>query len=183
MGALRPGGGTGNDRCTPSSEALQPSQERQPARRLGATRPGAVPKPVGARPADRRQCRTADAGCAAALSREPRTAEGIERIRAARTKHRRYSAASIARRRAARQAIAQFASCFDRPPRPKTNCWRHWLDYDEARASAGPVQRESNPRALDDGSPKIRPRPSRSTAAADRIVRSGCRPTLAPCLA
>jgi len=34
-----------------------------------------------------------------------KTAEGIERIRAARTKHGRYSAASIARRRAARQAI------------------------------------------------------------------------------
>src|ERR1044072_8500249 len=34
-----------------------------------------------------------------------KTPEGIERIRAARTKHGRYSAASIARRRAARQAI------------------------------------------------------------------------------
>ena len=34
-----------------------------------------------------------------------KTAEGIERIRAARTKHGRYSAATVARRRAARQAI------------------------------------------------------------------------------
>jgi hypothetical protein len=39
------------------------------------------------------------------MSTGPRTPEGIERIRAARTKHGRYSAASIARRRAARQAI------------------------------------------------------------------------------
>ena len=37
----------------------------------------------------------------------PRTPEGIARIRAARTKHGRYSAASIARRRAARQAIRE----------------------------------------------------------------------------
>lgn len=35
----------------------------------------------------------------------PKTAEGIERIRAARTKHGRYSQASIARRREAREAI------------------------------------------------------------------------------
>ena len=34
-------------------------------------------------------------------------AEGIDRIRAARTKHGRYSAASIARRREARQAIRE----------------------------------------------------------------------------
>jgi len=38
----------------------------------------------------------------------PRTAEGIERIRASRTKHGRYSAASIARRRAARPAVRAF---------------------------------------------------------------------------
>jgi hypothetical protein len=37
----------------------------------------------------------------------PKTTEGIERIRAARTKHGRYSADSIARRRAARQAIRE----------------------------------------------------------------------------
>ena len=37
-----------------------------------------------------------------------KTPEGIARIRAARTKHGRYSAASIARRRAARQAIRTF---------------------------------------------------------------------------
>ena len=37
----------------------------------------------------------------------PRTAEGIERIRKARTKHGRYSAASIAQRRAARQALRE----------------------------------------------------------------------------
>jgi hypothetical protein len=36
-----------------------------------------------------------------------KTPEGIERIRAARTKHGRYSAASIAQRRAARQAIRE----------------------------------------------------------------------------
>jgi hypothetical protein len=36
-----------------------------------------------------------------------KTAEGIERIRAARTKHGRYSAASIAARRQARQAIRE----------------------------------------------------------------------------
>jgi hypothetical protein len=41
------------------------------------------------------------------MSTGPRTPEGIERIRAARTKHGRYSAASIARRRAARQALRQ----------------------------------------------------------------------------
>jgi hypothetical protein len=35
----------------------------------------------------------------------PRTAAGIERIRASRTKHGRYSQASIARRREAREAI------------------------------------------------------------------------------
>ena len=35
----------------------------------------------------------------------PRTAEGIERIRAARTKHGRYSQATIARRREARAII------------------------------------------------------------------------------
>jgi len=35
------------------------------------------------------------------MSTGAKTAEGIERIRAARTKHGRYSAASIARRRAA----------------------------------------------------------------------------------
>jgi hypothetical protein len=35
----------------------------------------------------------------------PRTAEGIERIRKARTKHGRYSAASIAARREARQIL------------------------------------------------------------------------------
>jgi hypothetical protein len=39
------------------------------------------------------------------MSTGAKTVEGIERIRAARTKHGRYSAASIARRRAARQAI------------------------------------------------------------------------------
>jgi hypothetical protein len=39
------------------------------------------------------------------MSTGPKTAAGIERIRASRTKHGRYSAASIARRRAARQAI------------------------------------------------------------------------------
>lgn len=39
------------------------------------------------------------------MSTGPRTAEGIERIRAARTKHGRYSQASIARRREAREAI------------------------------------------------------------------------------
>ena len=39
------------------------------------------------------------------MSTGAKTAEGIERIRKARTKHGRYSAASIARRRAARQAI------------------------------------------------------------------------------
>jgi hypothetical protein len=41
------------------------------------------------------------------LSTGAKTAEGIERIRAARTKHGRYSAASIARRRAARKAIRE----------------------------------------------------------------------------
>jgi hypothetical protein len=41
------------------------------------------------------------------MSTGPRTPEGIERIRAARTKHGRYSAASIAARRAARQAIRE----------------------------------------------------------------------------
>jgi len=39
------------------------------------------------------------------MSTGAKTAEGIERIRAARTKHGRYSAATVARRRAARQAI------------------------------------------------------------------------------
>jgi HEAT repeat protein len=39
------------------------------------------------------------------MSTGAKTAEDIERIRKARTKHGRYSAASIARRRAARQAI------------------------------------------------------------------------------
>ena len=39
------------------------------------------------------------------MSTGAKTAEGIERIRKARTKHGRYSAASIARRRAARQAM------------------------------------------------------------------------------
>jgi hypothetical protein len=39
------------------------------------------------------------------MSTGAKTPEGIERIRAARTKHGRYSAASIARRRAARRAI------------------------------------------------------------------------------
>jgi hypothetical protein len=46
-----------------------------------------------------------------------KTAEGIERIRAARTKHGRYSASSIAQRRAARQALrelrALIGSAFD----------------------------------------------------------------------
>ena len=41
------------------------------------------------------------------MSTGAKTAEGIERIRVARTKHGRYSAASIARRRAARQALRQ----------------------------------------------------------------------------
>ena len=41
------------------------------------------------------------------MSTGAKTAEGIERIRAARTKHGRYSAASIARRCAARQAIRE----------------------------------------------------------------------------
>ena len=44
------------------------------------------------------------------MSTGPRTPEGIERIRAARTKHGRYSAASIAARRAARQAIRELRS-------------------------------------------------------------------------
>ena len=41
------------------------------------------------------------------MSTGAKTAEGIERIRAARTKHGRYSAASIAARRQARQAIRE----------------------------------------------------------------------------
>jgi hypothetical protein len=39
------------------------------------------------------------------MSTGPRTAEGIERIRASRTKHGRYSQAAITRRRASRQII------------------------------------------------------------------------------
>jgi hypothetical protein len=38
----------------------------------------------------------------------PRTPEGVERIRASRTKHGRYSAASIAQRREARSIIRVF---------------------------------------------------------------------------
>ena len=47
------------------------------------------------------------------MSTGAKTAEGIERIRAARTKHGRYSAASIARRRAARQAIREIRALID----------------------------------------------------------------------
>lgn len=42
----------------------------------------------------------------------PRTAEGIERIRASRTKHGRYSQASIARRREARALIRVMREMF-----------------------------------------------------------------------
>jgi hypothetical protein len=41
------------------------------------------------------------------MSTGAKTAEGIERIRKARTKHGRYSAAAIAQRRAARQTLRE----------------------------------------------------------------------------
>jgi hypothetical protein len=44
-----------------------------------------------------------------------KTAEGIERLRAARTKHGRYSDASIAARRAARQAIREIRALLRSP--------------------------------------------------------------------
>jgi hypothetical protein len=49
--------------------------------------------------AGRRRCRTAAAGCTAAKSTGPRTAEGLERIRQARTTHGRYSAQMMELRR------------------------------------------------------------------------------------
>jgi hypothetical protein len=48
------------------------------------------------------------------MSTGAKTPEGIERIRAARTKHGRYSAASIAARRAARQAIREIRALIGR---------------------------------------------------------------------
>jgi hypothetical protein len=51
-----------------------------------------------------------------------RTPEVIKRIRAARTKHGRYSAASIARCRRARQAIREIRALFQSLPRPKMRC-------------------------------------------------------------
>lgn len=47
----------------------------------------------------------------------PKTAEGIERIRASRTKHCRYSQASIARRREAREAIRALRALLKLDPR------------------------------------------------------------------
>ena len=50
------------------------------------------------------------------LSTGAKTAEGIERIRAARTKHGRYSAASIARRREARRIIGEIRALLNVDP-------------------------------------------------------------------
>ena len=55
------------------------------------------------------------------MSTGAKTAEGIERIRKARTKHGRYSAASIAARREARQAIGQIRALLKLDPAEGTD--------------------------------------------------------------
>ena len=65
------------------------------------------------------------------MSTGPRTPEGIERIRAARTKHRRYSAASIARRRAGRQAIREIRALLRSAAATEDECWLRWKGDDE----------------------------------------------------
>ena len=67
------------------------------------------------------------------LSTGPKTAEGIERIRAARTKHGRYSQASIAARREARQVIRTLRALLRMDP---TQARKSWSRYCVRNAAA-----------------------------------------------
>jgi hypothetical protein len=108
------------------------------------TRPAAPLRPARALPADRRQCRTADAGCTA--DHRP----GRARLRASSASGRlARNTVAILRHRSQPDRLrdrpsARFASCLDLPPRPKTTCSTQWLGCDEqgrARQSPRAVQR------------------------------------------